>query len=162
MDIDALTADLNSDDVHRRRAAAEVFSRSGALEVVVALIRACNDPDEQVREFVNAALESVASPPVDVGSQLADQLDQAGPSGYWSATLLGRMGSDAAAWASALGQAIQTNSEKSVRQRAAWALGQIGPAATAGIPALEAAVEDADPRLARLASEALKKIAGDS
>ena len=47
-----------------------------------------------------------------------------------------------------------------VRQRAAWALGEIGPAAAAAVPTLQKAAGDPDPRLARLAQEAIDQIAG--
>lgn len=158
MEVHALIAELGSTDVDVRRAAAEALTRDGAADAVLPLVRACGDTDEQVMESANAALEALGPPPRDVASQLASQLNHEGLTGYWSATLLGRLGTDAAPWAAALGQAVQGNADASVRQRATWALGQIGPAATAAIPQLEAATQDADPRLARLATEALRKI----
>jgi HEAT repeat protein len=47
-----------------------------------------------------------------------------------------------------------------VAQRAAWALGKIGPAAAAAASALRTAAASADPRLARLAAEALAAVGG--
>ena len=158
MEIDALITELSSGDVAGRRAAAEALSRDKAATAVVPLVHACGDPDEQVRELANATLEELGPPPHDVASQLAAQLNHEGPTGYWAATLLGRLLADAAQWSPALGQAIRKNPDNSVRQRSAWALGQIGPAASAAIPQLEAATQDNDPRLARLAADALEKI----
>ena len=47
------------------------------------------------------------------------------------------------------------------RERATWALTQIGPAASAAIPTLMEAVETAPPRLQRLAIEAIEAIQGE-
>jgi hypothetical protein len=45
-----------------------------------------------------------------------------------------------------------------VAQRAAWALGKLGPAAAASRAALGVAAQAADPRLARLAAEAFDAV----
>ena len=50
-------------------------------------------------------------------------------SAYWAATLLGRLGEEAAAAAGPLGQSLTQSFHASVRQRAAWALQRLGPAA---------------------------------
>jgi hypothetical protein len=47
-----------------------------------------------------------------------------------------------------------------VRQRAAWALGKIGPAAKAALGTLKRAAGQGDERLARLAKESLESIGG--
>ncbi len=158
MDLDGLLAALGSADVAARRAAAEALLAEGAADAVIPLARACRDPDEQLRELANAALEDLGPPPLDTAPDLVELLDQTGPSAYWAATLLGRLEADAAPWAAPLGKAVAENSDLSVRQRAAWALAKIGPGAEAAIPNLEAACQDADPRLSRLAADALQKI----
>jgi HEAT repeat protein len=55
---------------------------------------------------------------------------------------------------------VESSTELSVRQRAAWALGKIGPAAAAARGTLKRAVGQGDERLARLANEALEAIGG--
>ena len=57
-----------------------------------------------------------------------------------------------------LAACLESDCDPSVAQRAAWALGKIGPAAAAGRAALEKAAAAADPRLARLAREALDAV----
>ena len=71
MEVHAWIAELGSADVALRRAAAEALSGDGAADAVLPLVRACGDPDEQVRELANAALEALGPPPADVASQLA-------------------------------------------------------------------------------------------
>jgi HEAT repeat protein len=78
--------------------------------------------------------------------------------GYWAATLLGRLGADAAVVVDALVRAVASSAALSVRQRAAWAMGEIG--SPAAIPSLKTAASDPDPRLARLAQEAIEQITG--
>jgi HEAT repeat protein len=48
--------------------------------------------------------------------------------------------------------------DAAVAQRAAWALGKLGPAAAVAQARLRAAAQSADPRLASLAAEALAAI----
>jgi hypothetical protein len=50
--------------------------------------------------------------------------------------------------------------DAAVAQRAAWALGKLGPAAAVARERLHGAAQSADPRLASLASEALATIGG--
>lgn len=157
MEIDVVLAELGSEDVTVRRGAAEALARGGAELAVVPLVRACADPDEEVREWSGAALETLGPPAAEAGAELAELLGAAAPAAYWAATLLGRLQADAAAWVPALTQAVG-HPDPSVRQRAAWALGQVGPAAAAAIGTLEAVAEEGDPRLARLAATALEQI----
>jgi HEAT repeat protein len=60
----------------------------------------------------------------------------------------------------ALADCLTTASDPAVAQRAAWALGKIGPAAYPAAAALRVAAADDDPRLARLAADALAAIGG--
>jgi hypothetical protein len=77
---------------------------------------------------------------------------------YWAVTLLGRSGQKAATATAVLAGCLNAGCDPSVAQRAAWALGKIGPAAAAAGDSLEKAAAAADPRLARLAREALDAI----
>ncbi len=63
--------------------------------------------------------------------------------GYWAATLLGRLGSDAVVAVPALATAVAESRHRVVRQRAAWALGKIGSPAIEAVGALkQAAIMD--------------------
>ena len=57
-------------------------------------------------------------------------------------------------------EAAESSPDLSVRQRAAWALGKIGPVASAARGTLKRAAGQGDERLARLAKEALESIGG--
>jgi len=157
-DISALIAQLAASDAGRRAEAAELLSRAGesAASAAVPLVRACGDGEESVREWAVAALEELGPPP---GSAVADLVklgaDRDPLVAYWAVTLLGRAGEAAASAVPALAACVESPADLSVRQRAAWALGEIGPAARAARATLEKAAGDTDPRLARLAKEAL-------
>jgi HEAT repeat protein len=144
-----------------RQAAAERLARMGedAAPAAAALVLACGDADEQVREQAVAALEDLGPPRADAIGQLIGLVPHADPLvAYWATTLLGRAEEDAASAVPALTGCLASRADLSVRQRAAWALGKIGPAAASAREALGRAANDADPRLARLANEALAAI----
>jgi HEAT repeat protein len=160
--ISDLAAGLESGDAGVRAAAAERLARLGpeARGAAVALVRACGD-EPAVREWAVAALEELGTPPAgDVGPLAALIENTQADVAYWAATLLGRLGAEAAPAAALLAAALANGRDPSVRQRAAWALGRIGPAARVAAPALQSAAASADPRLAKLAHEALARISG--
>jgi hypothetical protein len=80
--------------------------------------------------------------------------------GYWAATLLGRLGKQAAPAVPVLARVVCGGVDLTVRQRVAWALGQIGPAAAEALAALQQAATSDDLRLARLAQQAIDLIRG--
>jgi HEAT repeat protein len=163
LDPAALARQLASASVDERVAAAERLSQAGeeAAVAAVPLARACGDDDERVRELAVAALEDMGPPPADAVGPLGDLVGHRDPLvAYWAATLLGRAGEEAAAAVTALTACVASSADMSVRQRAAWALGRIGPAATRARGTLETARSGADQRLARLAAEALDAIGG--
>jgi HEAT repeat protein len=53
---------------------------------------------------------------------------------------------------------LESDADLPVRERVAWALGEIGPAAKAAAPALTNAAESTDARLSRLAKKSLESI----
>ena len=153
--------DLTHADARRRLAAAEnlCHQAEAAQPAALALAKAADDEDDDVREAVVAALEDLGPPPPEQLSELIPLLSE--PSGdvaYWAATLLGRLGPAAAPAVAALTSTLGPAAALTVRQRAAWALGNIGPAAAAAVTALEMAATHNDPRLARLARQALDQI----
>ena len=77
---------------------------------------------------------------------------------YWAATMLGRLGKQSVAAVDALEACVRESMYLPARERATWALSQIGPQAAAAVPTLEEAAAAAPPRLQRLASEALEAI----
>lgn len=160
-DPETLGRQLASADVAARAEAAELLARVGAAAAVavVPLVKACGDADEQVRDWAVAAVEELGPPPLESIGDLSRLVTAREPlTAYWATTLLGRMGKDAATATPVLAAAVESASDSAVRQRAAWALGKIGPAAAAARGPLERAATAGDERLARLAREALAAI----
>jgi HEAT repeat protein len=130
-----------------------------AVSVAVPLVEACSDDDEEVRNWVVAALEELPAPDASHAATLeafirGENLDVA----FWATTLLGRMEAAAASTVPTLASAVIDHPELVVRERAAWALGKIGKPAADAIPQLEAASASTEVPLARLATIALKAI----
>ena len=160
-DIDALGRQLAAADAEQRAAAAELLARAGegAAAVAVPLVKACGDTDERVREWAVAALEDLGPPPATATTAIITLVGSPEPLvAYWAVTLLGRSGKDAAAAVTVLALCLESQADLSVRQRAAWALGEIGPPARSARPALERAAGQGDERLARLATASLAAI----
>jgi HEAT repeat protein len=159
MNISQQINDLNSPQVSLRRRAAEQLAGCPDAAAAVSLARACGDADEQVREWAVAALEQMGAPDAADAAALADLLAAAqGDVRYWSATLLGRLGEQAASTVGPLIRAIDGDADMAVRQRAAWAIGQMGRSAASAREVLTRATLGGDARLARLARETLEKI----
>jgi HEAT repeat protein len=162
-DLSELVHRLSGADVAARIDAAERLGRAGSAAAAAALplVRACGDADSQVRDQAVGALEELGPPPADTIGGLVD-LAAASDSlvAYWAITLLGRSGEAAASAVPVLAKQLGPGSDPAVSQRAAWALGKIGPAAASESAALRQAAERGDPRLTRLAQEALSAIGG--
>jgi HEAT repeat protein len=159
-DLSQLSSDLSHPDVSRRRQAAERLAHLGAEArgAAVPLSRACDDEDEEVRQWAAEALEGLGPPDIADGPALAEiacdlrRRDAA----YWAATLLGRLGKRGAFAGDSLAKALCEHPTLAVRERAAWALGQVGPSGQQARSALEQASQDVkNIRLSRLAQEAL-------
>lgn len=160
-EISELIADLSSPRPEVRARAAEQLSRAGedAKAAAVPLVRAARDDSEEVREWATSALEELGAPSRDDLPALANLLeDQNADVGYWAATLLGRLEDKAAAAAANLAAVVSGSEDIAVRQRAAWALGKIGPGAAVALDALRQAADSDDARLARLARQAIAAI----
>lgn len=162
-DIASLVTRLVAPDPAVRLDAAEHLARAGdaAAPAAVPLVQACGDADEQVREQAVAALEDLGTPPTTALTDLTTLARATDPLvAYWAITLLGRSGQDAAAAVTVLAGRLASADAPEVAQRAAWALGKFGPAAAPAADALRVAAGSADPRLARLAGEALAQVGG--
>lgn len=160
-DLSHWIADLSSTDIVLVGQAAEALAKWGpdAKAAAVPLVRATALMDETVREWVVSALESLEAPHEEDAPALAELVGSDNPDvAYWAITLLGRLADKAASSVPALTKALQQNPHPHNKQRAAWALGKIGPEAKAAIPALKAAAHGTDPRLARIALLSLEEI----
>ncbi len=158
-DVSSLMAALGSPEETARAEAAERLSQLDPDEIRAAaliLVEACGDDSEAVREAAVGALEEMGPPDPEVLDGLTALLADAGAdTGYWAATLIGRLGPDATAAVPGLVTALETSPHQNGRQRAAWALGKIGPGAAAAKAPLQKAAAGDDPRLSRLAERAL-------
>ena len=154
-------AQLNSTDLMQKAQAAESLARLGdaVKPAAVALAKEAGSADETVREWVVSALESLGPPrPGDVESLKELVASEREETAYWAITLLGRLESIAAPAVPELIQELNENPHPHNRQRAAWALGKIGPAAAAALPDLKAAAHSPDRRMARIALLAIQSI----
>jgi HEAT repeat protein len=161
-DIATLMASLSDPILNSRASAAEELSSLGekARAAAVPLVRAAGDDCEDVREWAVAALEALGPPAESDLQALAELLDEGHSDiAYWAATLVGRLGKRASMAISHLLGALGNDRPRAVRERAAWALGKIGPkAGDRALAALDKAAADAHPRLARLAQRAIELI----
>jgi HEAT repeat protein len=160
-DLSTAIAELSSPDAECRAAAAQRLVQAGpeVRGAAVPLARAAGDDDEQVREWVVAALEELGPPAADDLPALISLLeDSRSDVVYWAATLLGRLGTAAVPAVARLTQVLDSGRVTVVRQRAAWALGEIGPQADGARAALERAAAGDDARLARMSRRALERL----
>ena len=91
--ISELAAALGDAFPAKRSQAAEQLCHLGteAQEAALALVRACADSTEEVREWAVAALEALGPPlAADIAPLAALLRDENSDVGYWAATLLGR------------------------------------------------------------------------
>jgi HEAT repeat protein len=151
---------LQNGSVPQRREAAERLLKLGprAAGFATLLLDALADEDETVRECVTACLEDCGPPPKAEVAALPARLAAAqGDHAYWTITLLARSGDPSAVEpiADVLADAAR---ETAVRERAAWALGELGENAKSASQILSDVAAESDGRLKRLAERALKKI----
>ena len=165
MNVESLVEQLFADSADARAEAAEQLSRAPEQigDAADALLDACQDSDERVRVWAAEALETMDAPSEKIAPLLSQRLAASNADvAYWAATLLGRLGPAAATAAPPLSVLLdREDAPQSARERAAWALGQIGPDASAAIASLEQAAQSQNRRLAALASAALKAVRPD-
>jgi len=156
-----LIADLRDAKAGKRAAAAQKLMEMGAeaRPAVIPLLSLVRDENEEVREYAVAALEEIGAPRAQDMPPLLSMLNDSNAMiGYWAATLIGRMKGAGSTAAENLADTLQRSHHPEVKQRAAWALGQIGSAAGVAMDALQEAARSSDSRLARLASEAIVNV----
>ncbi|MGE0607776.1 MAG: HEAT repeat domain-containing protein [Pirellulales bacterium] len=158
----ALVAGLQAEQPQDRVNTAEKLARmaAAAQPAAVALVKAMGDQHDEVKDWATAALEELGPPAEGDAKALAELLADSQPDvAFWAATLLGRLDAQGSAAVPALTAALQNRQDLPVRQKIAWALGQIGDIGESRA-ALEQAAKDADSRLSRLAQQALQKFDG--
>ncbi len=160
-DIQTLIQQLSAQSPAQHATAAEALARMGrdAQPAALSLVSLLRTADAPTREWCAAALEDIGPPlaaQIPELMKLAD--DKSLDAAYWAITLLGRAGNDAAPAVSTLIHTVQESQEPVLRERATWALGKLGPVATSAVPALREAAESNEPRLMRLAKQALDAI----
>jgi HEAT repeat protein len=133
-----------------------VTDQSEANKQLIAVLLTMLDEDEEVRAWASDVLSNVEAPSSEWGPQLAELTRHVSPPvAGWACKLLGRLGDEATRYQSSLAQALSKHAEKSVQQLAALALKSVPNLSKDTIAALKAAASDADPRLSRLATDAL-------
>ncbi len=159
-----LKSELTHTDPVHRQAALRTIAQGGKRQygLTALVIALANDPDEETREWACEALESAILPSPnevnDILKLLRDTRD--GEIEYWSATMLGRLGVAASCATAALASCLLDSPCLAARERAAWALSEIGPAARSAINALRQISHDDPPRLQRLAASAIQSVVG--
>lgn len=140
----------------------QIISAGNVTGLSAKIVTLAGSSDDEVRLWAAEALENAVVAHPDEVLQLT-QLLQASSDGevdYWCATLLGRLGSHSGEAVAQLDHCLRTSMYLPARERAAWALSQIGTAAAAAMPTLRHAAIDGPPRLKRLAISALEAIRG--
>jgi HEAT repeat protein len=159
-EITQLLHDLSSGAEAQRVRAAERLAQLGpdAQPAAVGLVRACGDV-EPVRTWAAGALEKLGVPQAAHVRELIGLTgNECSEVAYWAVTLLGRLKSPAELAVPALTQTLAEHPQLVVRQRAAWALGEFGPAAADALVVLRHSASSDDPRLASMSQRSIERI----
>lgn len=158
-----LQTELTHRDPHHRCEAIRKIAQSGKTYVglTATIIRLVADRDEETRAWACEALESLVVPEPSDLAELTQLLRETndGDIEYWSATMIGRLGSAAGPATGALANCLLDSACLAARERAAWALSEIGPPARGAVNALLQIGPDDPPRLQRLAASAIQAVA---
>lgn len=161
---DSLKFELSHHEVKRRCSAVRKLAQGGRNQsgITTAVILLVADQDEETRNWACEALESTVVPLPNEVSGLIELLRDKndGEIEYWSATMLGRLGTVAAGATAVLANCLLDSPHLAARERAAWALSEIGPAARSAMNALRQVGPEDPPRLQRLAATAIQSVVG--
>ncbi len=142
----------------------KIASAGCVTGVTVSVVQLAGSNDDEIRRWSAEALESAIVPIPDEVDALAELLYDGhdGEVCYWAATMLGRLGTAVGPRARTAVNALETCLSDSLylpaRERAAWALSQVGPPAASAATTLRRTAEDAPPRLRKLVTKALRII----
>ena len=155
--LDRVLLSLASIDPMDRAYAAEALGGMGPLapEVVSALLAALRDADEAVRRASATALGQIGPAAAEAIPALIDKLGDVYEVRRASTKAIGQIGPAAIP---ALTAALRGHVNERIRSASAAALGRIGSAALKAIPALIAALGDADEGVRRNSATALGQI----
>ncbi|MEQ1829734.1 MAG: hypothetical protein ABL921_27475 [Pirellula sp.] len=138
-----------------------------ALQNLSELMDQLESQDETIQNYANEALENCGKPRLEDIPELAQQLNsKRSASIYWSSTLIGRMGAAAVELTdfetiqNGLCQIVGDETlELSARERAAWAITEIGRLNESNRKILRATLPQVPPRLKRFIESALERAA---
>lgn len=140
----------------------QIAAAGHVLGLSAAIVRLAGSSDDEVRLWSAEVLESCVVPSPDETPELMALLGETEDSEvcYWAVTMLGRLGRDAEPAVASLEKCLGESLYLPARERAAWALSQIGAAAAPAMPTLRRTALSGPPRLQRLAIQALEAIRG--
>lgn len=138
----------------------DICQHSNVSGVCDPVIRLAGCRTDSLRSAAAQSLEGSVQPSVsEVPALIALLSDQSDSEiSYWAATLLGRLGPQAVDATQSLCDCLQDSSFLPAKERAAWALMEIGPTASDAIPVLQSVCESAPARLHLLCHRAMKVI----
>lgn len=139
----------------------QISSCDVVTQLTVPIVRLAGSDDDEIRMWAAEAMENAVSPTPPEAPELAQLLIDSsdGEICYWAATMLGRLGGHATTAVNALEMCLLHGDYLAARERAVWALSQIGPAATVTLPSLaRISRENHHPRLQRLALLAIERL----
>jgi HEAT repeat protein len=162
--IDALTHD--KDPVARLSAASYLGrcqrSQTQSETIVPALIRALLDDDDDVRIEATQSLGLLGPLAKSAVGPLSKLLrDRNWQIRVHAAQALGDIGPDAVEAVPSMVYALGSDGNAKVRLACAYSLGQIGPGALDALPVLTSALNDVDPDMRLIASQAIGQIRGN-
>ncbi|MFY8200224.1 MAG: hypothetical protein ACOVLE_06110 [Pirellula staleyi] len=134
-----------------------------ALQNLAELLALLESHDETIQNYSSEALENCGPPRPEDVPFLCQQLKSGkSPCVYWASTLLGRIGSSASArndvqdlQAGLATVVADTSLELSARERAGWAICELGQEVSSNRELLEKELPTAAPRLKRFIESAL-------
>lgn len=160
--LSAIKSELSHSDPACRCTAIRKLAQSGCDQfgITVTVIRLVADKSEEVRSWACETLESRIVPvPEELGELIALLREtKNGDVEYWTVTMIGRLGSVASGATAVLANCLLDSACLAARERAAWALSEIGPPARSAINALKQIGPEDPPRLQRLAATAIQSV----
>jgi len=160
--LSAIKSELSHSDTKRRCNAMRKLAQSGSNQagITASVIRLVADKNEEVCTWASEALESRIVPSPSEIVELIDLLRETkdGEVEYWTATMIGRLGSSASGATAVLANCLLDSPCLAARERAAWALSEIGPLARSAMNALKQIGPEDPPRLQRLAATAIASV----
>lgn len=123
---------------------------------ILNLLVTMGDSEEETRAWASDVLQTVEVLPRDLADSIAAKcLDPHPAVAAWACTLLGKLESDAHKYQAHIVACLNTHPSVSTRQQAALALGSIARLEPTTLESLRRAAQSGDPRLKRLAANAL-------